>query len=92
MDMGRSFWFMAGLGCGTVVGMLYAPLPGVRTRAIAAAKAKEAQRVWENRRERRNRNTTESVPRAVASPPGARERIRRTLDAVRDAARGTNRP
>jgi gas vesicle protein len=87
MDMGRSFWFMAGLGCGTVVGMLYAPLPGVRTRAIARAKAKEAQRLWEHRSERRARNATGSATRMAAATPDARERIRRTLDAARGSGR-----
>jgi hypothetical protein len=88
MDIGRSFWFIAGLGCGTVVGMLYAPLPGMRTRAIALAKAKEAQRFWEHRGERQTRNATDSAMRTAAATPDARERIRRTLD----AARGTGRP
>jgi len=88
MDMGRSFWFVAGLGCGTVVGMLYAPLAGVRTRAIAIAKAKEAQRFWPHRGQRPTGNAGESAPHLAAATPDARERIRRTLD----ASRGTRRP
>ena len=70
--------------------MLYAPRPGVRTRALARTKAKEAQRFWEHRGERQAGNATEAATRmpATADARDARDRIRRTLD----VARGIRRP
>ncbi|HLH39045.1 MAG TPA: YtxH domain-containing protein [Bryobacteraceae bacterium] len=90
MDKQGSFWFLAGLGCGTVVGMLYAPLPGTRTRAIAVAKAKQARRLF-------HRSGTQpqaggASEQAAETAPGARrigERIHRALEASRRPASGS---
>ncbi len=41
---GSSFgWFLAGLGVGAAVGILYAPRPGEETREVIRAKAEESR-------------------------------------------------
>jgi gas vesicle protein len=73
------FWFLAGIGFGAVVGLLYAPRSGVRTRAIAVAKAKKSQRLLERRGEQLQRRMEQGV--SVARRAG--ERISRALEARR---------
>ncbi len=47
---GNSFlWFLAGLGVGAVVGVLYAPLAGSETRQAIRAKAEEGSEYMRNR-------------------------------------------
>jgi gas vesicle protein len=47
---GNSFlWFLAGLGLGAVVGVLYAPLAGSETRRVILEKAEESTDFVRNR-------------------------------------------
>ena len=83
MNKEGSLWFLAGLGCGAVVGMLYAPLPGTQARAIAAAKAKQAQGLFARCGGESAGNAIERASKAVSEARQARERIHRALDARR---------
>ncbi|GEM_PF-1160367 len=92
MNRQGAFWFLAGVGCGALVGMLYAPLPGTRARAMAAAKAKQSRRLFQG---------GGSPPQAGGAPEPAREaepaadrigeRIHRGLEASRRPAPGRDR-
>lgn len=42
--MNRPVFFLLGIASGTVAGLLYAPQPGRRTRAMIASKSKQGQR------------------------------------------------
>jgi gas vesicle protein len=47
---GNSFlWFLAGLGVGAIVGVLYAPLSGSETRRVIREKAEESSDFMRNR-------------------------------------------
>jgi gas vesicle protein len=49
-DNGSTFlWFLAGLGLGAVVGVLYAPKPGAETRETIRQKAEEGREFMVNR-------------------------------------------
>ena len=83
MDKQGSLWFLAGIACGAVVGMLYAPLPGTRARAITAAKAKQAQRLFARCGGESAGNATARTSKAASEARQASERIHRALDARR---------
>ncbi len=42
-------WFLAGIGCGTVAGLLLAPRPGDATREAIRAKAQEGRQYVQDR-------------------------------------------
>jgi len=83
MNKQGSLWFVAGLGVGAVVGLMYAPTSGVRMRASAAAKAKEGQRVFSRWRDDADTKVNDAAERGRQSARRASARISAALDASR---------
>jgi gas vesicle protein len=46
---GKQAWFLAGIGCGALAGILYAPHSGDETRQTLRAKAKEGRQYMQGR-------------------------------------------
>ena len=71
---GSFVWFLAGLGVGVAVGMLYAPRPGDETREQWFQKADEGREVFVNRA----KQAAEQVDKFLASfglSPSSRSRV-----------------
>ena len=87
---GNSFlWFLAGLGVGAVVGVLYAPRSGEETREVLRSKAMEStERVRQQaRRAREQANDWMDRGRDVLNQQG--DRFRSAYEAGRQAYQET---
>ena len=61
-DSGNSFlWFLAGLGIGAAVGVLYAPRSGTETREALRARADEGREYMRDRAKQAREQATEWV-------------------------------
>ena len=90
---GNSFlWFLAGLGVGAVVGVLYAPRAGDETRDVLRSKAQEqAERARHHaRRAREQANDWLDRGRDVVNQQG--DRFRSAYEAGRQAYNETTAP
>ena len=59
---GNNFvWFLAGLGVGALVGVLYAPRPGSEMREALRAKADDSREFMRNRAREAREHATEWV-------------------------------
>ena len=81
--MNKHVWFVAGIAAGATVGLFYAPRSGVRMRAAAAAKTKEAQRFLGQRAQQFRAAAASTVERGSEAARHAGERINRVLEAKR---------
>jgi gas vesicle protein len=85
---GNSFgWFLAGIGIGAVVGVLYAPRSGDETREVLLSKAQEGgERVREQARKAKEQ-TEGWVDRGREAVNQQKEQLRAAYDASRQAYR-----
>ena len=87
-DGGNSFvWFLAGLGIGAVVGVLYAPRSGDETREVLLSKAQEgSERVRQQARKAREQ-AEDWMDRGRDVVNQQKEQLRAAYDASRQAYR-----
>jgi gas vesicle protein len=84
---GGVLWFLAGLGIGAVVGILYAPQSGNETREILMAKAEEG-RDYVRKRARDARDQAEQwAARGKEVYNAQKEQLRSAVEAGRQAYR-----
>jgi gas vesicle protein len=85
---GNSFvWFLAGLGIGAVVGVLYAPRSGEETRDVLLSKAQEgSERVRSQARKARDQ-AEDWMERGRDVVNQQKEQLRSAYDASRQAYR-----
>ena len=83
---GNSFvWFLAGLGLGAVVGVLYAPRPGNETRDALRARAEEGRDYVRNRAREAREQATDWVDRGRDVMSQQKEQFRAAYEAGRQA-------
>ena len=83
---GNSFlWFLAGLGVGAIVGILYAPRPGSETRDAIRSKADESREYMRQRSERARAQASEWVEKGRDVLNQQKEQFRSAYEAGRQA-------
>jgi gas vesicle protein len=83
---GNSFiWFLAGLGVGAAVGILYAPRPGSETRDAIRSKADESREYMRERAERAKAQASEWVEKGRDVVSQQKEQFRSAYEAGRQA-------
>src|SRR3981081_4783190 len=83
---GNSFgWFLAGLGLGAVVGILYAPRPGDETREVIRAKAEESRDYVKTRAREARDHASEWVDRGKDVLDQQKDQFRAAYEAGRQA-------
>jgi gas vesicle protein len=83
---GNSFlWFLAGLGVGAVVGVLYAPSAGDETRDVLRNKAQEGSERARQSARRAREQASEWVDRGRDAINQQKEQIRNAYEAGRQA-------
>ncbi len=84
---GGVLWFLAGLGIGAVVGILYAPQSGSETREILMAKADEGREFVRNRAKKAREQAEEWAERSKEVYASQKDQIRSAVEAGRQAYR-----
>jgi gas vesicle protein len=83
---GNSFvWFLAGLGLGAVVGVLYAPRAGSETREVLRARAEEGREYMRSRAREAREQASEWVDRGRDVVGQQKEQFRAAYEAGRQA-------
>jgi len=83
---GNSFvWFLAGLGLGALVGVLYAPRAGSETRDALRARAEEGRDYVRNRAREAREQASEWVDRGRNVVNQQKEQFRAAYEAGRQA-------
>jgi gas vesicle protein len=83
---GNSFvWFLAGLGLGAVVGVLYAPRSGNETREALRARAEEGRDYMRSRAREAREQASEWVDRSRDVVNQQKEQFRAAYEAGRQA-------
>jgi gas vesicle protein len=90
---GSSFlWFLAGLGLGAVVGVLYAPRSGDETRDVLRSKAEEGRDYVRNRAREAREQAGDWVDRGRDVLNQQKEQFRAAYEAGRQAYQETTTP
>jgi gas vesicle protein len=85
-DSGSSiFWFLAGIGIGAVVGVLYAPRPGSETREALRVKAEEGRDYMRTRAKEAREQAEEWMDRGREVMTQQKEQFRSAYEAGRQA-------
>jgi gas vesicle protein len=85
-DGGNSFvWFLAGLGLGALVGVLYAPRAGSETRDVLRARAEEGRDYVKSRAREARNQASEWVDRGRDVVNQQKEQFRAAYEAGRQA-------
>lgn len=83
---GNTFvWFLAGLGLGAVVGVLYAPRPGSETRDALRARAEEGRDYVRNRAREARGQASDWVDRGRDVVNQQKDQFRAAYEAGRQA-------
>jgi gas vesicle protein len=83
---GNSFvWFLAGLGVGALVGVLYAPRAGNETREVLRSKAEEGREYVRNRARQAREQATDWVDRGRDVVNQQKDQFRAAYEAGRQA-------
>jgi gas vesicle protein len=83
---GNSFlWFLAGLGVGAVVGVLYAPHSGNETRDVLRTKAEEGREYMRDRARQAKEQASDWVDRGKDVLNQQKEQFRAAYEAGRQA-------
>ena len=83
---GNSFvWFLAGLGVGALVGVLYAPRPGSETREALRARAEEGRDYMKSRAREAREQANEWVDRGREVVNQQKDQFRAAYEAGRQA-------
>lgn len=87
-DSGNSFmWFLAGLGFGALVGVLYAPRPGKETRDAILNSAQEGREYIKNRSRDARESMNEWVDRGREVVNRQKDQFGSAIEAGRQAYR-----
>jgi gas vesicle protein len=84
-DGGGFLWFLAGLGVGAVVGVLYAPRSGDETREVLRTKAQEGSEKARQQARRAKEQAGEWVDRGRDALNNQKEQFRSAYEAGRQA-------
>ena len=84
-DSNSFMWFLAGLGLGAVVGVLYAPRSGSETREVLRARAEEGRDYVRNRAREAREQASEWVDRSRDVVGQQKEQFRAAYEAGRQA-------
>jgi len=83
---GNSFvWFLAGLGLGALVGVLYAPRSGSETREVLRSRAEEGREYVRNRARQAREQAGDWVDRGREVVSQQKEQFRAAYEAGRQA-------
>lgn len=83
---GNSFvWFLAGLGVGALVGILYAPQAGSETREVLRSKAEEGREYVRGRARQAREQASEWVDRGRDVVTQQKDQFRAAYEAGRQA-------
>jgi len=83
---GSSFvWFLAGLGVGALVGVLYAPLSGSETREVLRSKAEEGREFVKDRARQAREQAGDWVDRGREVVNQQKDQFRAAYEAGRQA-------
>ena len=87
-DSGNSFmWFLAGLGFGALLGVLYAPRSGRETRDAIKSSAQEGGEYLKTRGREARENMNQWVDRGKEVVGQQKEKLSAAIDASRQAYR-----
>ena len=87
-DSGNSFmWFLAGLGFGALLGVLYAPRSGRETREAIKNTAQEGSEYLKNRGREARETVSQWVDRGKDVVSQKKDQISAAIDATRQAYR-----
>ncbi|MGA9980454.1 MAG: YtxH domain-containing protein [Candidatus Sulfotelmatobacter sp.] len=86
-DSNSFAWFLAGLGLGAVVGVLYAPRSGTETREVLRARAEEGRDFVRNRAREAREQAAEWADRGRDVVNQQKEQFRSAYEAGRQAYR-----
>ncbi|HZQ25828.1 MAG TPA: YtxH domain-containing protein [Terriglobales bacterium] len=90
---GNSFlWFLAGLGVGAVVGILYAPRSGTETREAILSKAEEGREYVRNQAQRAREQANQWVEKGRDAVTQQKEQFRAAYEAGRQAYQEATTP
>jgi gas vesicle protein len=78
-------WFLAGLGVGALVGVLYAPRPGSETRDVLRSRAEEGREFMRNRARQAREQASDWVDRGRDVLNQQKEQFRSAYEAGRQA-------
>ena len=81
----RFLWFLAGVGLGTLAGVLYAPQSGEETRETIREKAREGRDYMAERTQRAREQANEWVDRGREVMNEQKENLRNAYDTGRQA-------
>lgn len=84
-DNNGFLWFLAGLGIGAAVGILYAPRSGSETREVLRAKAEEGREYVRNRARQAREQAGEWVDKGREVVTQQKEQFRSAYEAGRQA-------
>ena len=85
---GNTFvWFLAGLGIGAVVGVLYAPRSGDETREVLLSKAQEGREQVRQQARKAREQAGDWMERGKDAVNQQKEQLRAAYDASRQAYR-----
>ncbi len=91
-DGSTFLWFLAGLGVGAVIGVLYAPRSGEETRQVLRSKAEEGRDFVRNRAQKAREQAEDWVDRGRDVLNQQKEQFRAAYEAGRQAYRETTTP
>ncbi len=90
---GNSFaWFLAGLGLGAIVGVLYAPRSGSETREALRSKAEEGREYMRERARQAREQATGWAERGREALSQQKEQFRSAYEAGKQAYQEVTRP
>jgi gas vesicle protein len=78
-------WFLAGIGCGAVLGLLYAPHSGDETREVLRTKAEEGRQYVQDRTQRVRDQAGQWVDRGREVVNQQKENLRDAVETGRQA-------
>jgi gas vesicle protein len=78
-------WFLAGLGVGALVGILYAPLSGSETREVLRSKAEEGREFVKERARQAREQASDWVDRSRDVVSQQKDQFRAAYEAGRQA-------
>lgn len=84
-DGSSILWFLAGVGIGTAVGVLYAPRSGSQTREVLRAKADEGREYVRNRAQEAKEQANEWVDKGRDAVNQQKEQVRAAYEAGKTA-------
>ncbi len=84
-DASSFVWFVAGLGLGALVGVLYAPRSGSETREAIRARAEEGREYVKNRAKEAREQASQWVDRSKDAVSQQKEQFRAAYEAGRQA-------